>query len=466
MVSYDVVPRILNEVNPLASLESPRQEDVDTLLAAKDSLLVRCRSTIEELHKEIDKEKQQRELLKKNLTEIREEIEEYKSMVEEKQVKVEKAENLNRTLIEELETSKRQVQQLSVKVNELRTTQELNAKELELNKSQLSIKESNEELLKMIDEKDRQIKELIHIIEGLEGKLNETEEKNRVILVQLDKVNTQSQVQHNELIKINNDLKRLLQENQSLKDSNKVIIEEMNRKVLNKEKEVKELMNLKKEEWHEKMQLRENELKESTDQVKSELSSTVKQMVEDNNNLRKENLDLRNEVFQLKNSYEKKLKQEIQESYDKNQKILALEKQIEEYKLAKYKATEERKEVIIEELKQNKEEINAIKKEYREEINKLSNILSTLSINNERLTEKYNDSMSRLNKANEVIEEYKKIVDNVNKLKEEKMEDLMVIESENGRLKKTIEVSVSVIHRMRLSIQRCYRMKSIHYKTN
>jgi len=453
MISYDTIQvpiqqiKMLqgsNEVNPLASLESARQEDVDNLLAAKDNLLVRCKNTIKELHKEIDKEKQQRELLNKNLTEIREEIKEYKNMMEEKQVKVEKAENLNRTLVEELETSKRQIQQLFVKINELKTSQEL-----ETDKSKISLKESNEELLRMIDDKDRQMKELIHIIEGLEGKLNETEEESQIILAQLEKANIQSQTQHNELTKISNDLKKLLQENQSLKDSNKLTIEEMNKKIFIKEKEMREMMNVKEEEWHKKMEVKEKELKESAYKIKNELSNTVQQMVEDTNNLRKENLDLRNEIFQLKNSYEKKLKQEIEDSYDKDQKILILEKQIEELKLIEAKVAEERKEVIIEELRQNKEEISAIKKEYKEEINRLSNILSTLSSNNERLKEKYNEAVSRLSKANEVIEEYKKIVENINKLKEEKMDDLITIESENSRLKKAIEVSINITHRMK-----------------
>ena len=70
----------------------------------------------------------------------------------------------------------------------------------------------------MIDERDKQIKELIHIIEGLEGDLANSETKNKDIIEELSNVKRQNELQDEELEKTNSEIRKLALENETLRN--------------------------------------------------------------------------------------------------------------------------------------------------------------------------------------------------------------------------------------------------------
>lgn len=94
---------------------------------------------------------------------------------------------------------------------------------------------------------------------------------------------------------------------------------------------------------------------------------------------------------------------------------------------------EEYKSVTNSEMRKNDKEIQNIKNEYQEEVERLSEILNSL-------TEKCNAANLKLAKSDDIIKEYKKVIENVNATKEEKMNELVAIEIEYQKSKKALEV--------------------------
>lgn len=425
---------------------SPLQ-DVDSIVATKDTLLIRCKKTIEELHEEVSKERLQKETLSKSLRGINREIEGFKEKIAEKEENIQQAEMLNKTLADELEAAKRQIQQLAIRVRELKETQELNASRSELRPGDGEIyKENYDKFLRMIDERDKQIKELIHIIEGLESSQAESENKNSLFIDQLDEMERQmkylKESQSLQVERLTNDNKRLVLENETLRDDKTSLIETLRQQAIEKEAKLKSALIRREEELTAQIAARERQMKESADQLKVELTKSIQNLTANAENLRSENLSLRGELLSLKNSYEEKLKEHIEELYSKDQAIAALEKHIHE--AAKEQLQSESKGAIIEELKQNSEEILAIKKEYKKEVDRLSSMLSKVTHSNERLDEKCRESMSRLRKAEDIIEEYKRVIDNLSRSKETKLNELISAEEDNSRLRKALDVLCDV----------------------
>eukprot|EP00826_Nyctotherus_ovalis_P017933 TRINITY_DN15310_c0_g1_i5.p1 TRINITY_DN15310_c0_g1~~TRINITY_DN15310_c0_g1_i5.p1 ORF type:complete len:395 (-),score=167.98 TRINITY_DN15310_c0_g1_i5:659-1843(-) len=366
-----------------------------------------------------------------------------KKKIAEKEENIQQAEMLNKTLADELEAAKRQIQQLAIRVRELKETQELNASRSEMRSSDGEIyKENYDKFLRMIDERDKQIKELIHIIEGLESSQAESENKNSFFIDQLDEMERQmkylKESQSLQVERLTNDNKRLVLENEALRDDKNSLIETLKQQVVEKEAKLKSTLIQREEELTTQIAARERQMKESADQLKVELTKSIQNLTTNAESLRNENLSLRGELLSLKNSYEEKLKEHIEEIYNKDQAIATLEKHIHE--AAKEQLQSESKGAIIEELKQNSEEISAIKKEYKKEVDRLSSMLGKMTHSNERLEEKCRESMNKLRKAEDIIEEYKRVIDNLSRSKETKLNELISAEEDNSRLRKTLDV--------------------------
>ena len=432
---------------------------VNDIVASKDNLLMRCKDTIEELNKEVDKERKNKEYISKSLFGVNTELEESKHKLIERDEKLETLENNNRSLAEDLEEAKEKVQHLSLLVKELKTSEKSNANEVEYKSAVVAsteqerrdLRQNNEELLAMVDERDKQIKDLIHIIEELEGKVAENEERYKEIIMTLKSANEQIDVLKNELDASHIRSKELYKDNKELKGTLKnqeALIDTLKAQYKDKENELRVMLDLKEEKHKSEFAAREKEVKDSSVQFRTELDKSVQQMLSDCEKYKAENISLRNELNKTKEIFDEKTLTITRESSNKDTTIALLKKQvsdrdaeIRDLREGQY-STDKSKAGILEELRQNNEQIFAIKKEYMDEIDRLSEILKTLSFNNERLNDKYTEESLKLEKAEDVIEEYKRVIDDLSKSKDNKMQELVDVEVENERLKKAVDVTL------------------------
>lgn len=143
---------------------------------------------------------------------------------------------------------------------------------------------------------------------------------------------------------------------------------------------------------------------------------------------------------------EAKLAAQAQSNSENEVIIGRLQKQLSEKEgqvkaLAEAKTENERgRAKMMEELRHNNDDILGVKQDYKAEIERLSGLLKSLTANNERLKGKLEESEIKLSKSADIIEDYKAVIEGVNKTKEDKMKELVDAEIENEKLKKAIDV--------------------------
>lgn len=158
-------------------------------------------------------------------------------------------------------------------------------------------------------------------------------------------------------------------------------------------------------------------------------------------------MSLRSELAKTKEIAEQKLSSQAQNNLSNEatittlQKLLA-EKDMELKSVRESQQSQERgKTSMLEELRQNNEDIKNVKREYKDEIERLSAMLQTLSLENEKWKDRLNEAETKVIKSEEIIDEYKKVIDSINSSKDNKMQELVETEIENERLKKLVDVS-------------------------
>jgi len=457
-------PATLAQLPSMAA--SPTMENIEAaenfgmvtdLVASKDNLLIRCKDTIEELHKEVDKEKKNKEILNQSLMEVNTELEESKRKMIDKDEKIENLEKSCAQLSEELEAANSKNSELSQKVKELKYLEQSSQNEVEYKSAVMAnteqerkeLRKNNDELLEMVDERDKQIKDLIHIIEDLEGKLGEKEESHRDVIASLGMANSHLVSKKEEVDNLYSKIDELTKENEDLKrnlqNSDEIVISLRNQ-YKSKENELRNILDSTQEKHKSELTTREIEMKENSKKLKEELDKSMQQMMIDNEKYKAENIALRGELQKVKEIYDDKFKSISLDNSDKEAIISALRRQLQdkENEVSQLKEntvmTNRSKAAILDELHQNNEQISSIKKEYKDEIERLSSICKTLNFNNEKLQEKLSETFTKLEKSEDVINEYKKVVENLTKTKENKMQELMDAESENEKLKKILDV--------------------------
>jgi len=186
-------------------------EYIDSMVMYKNNLLQRCKSTIEDLNKELKKEHKKNVNLDVGLVDIKRELDHCKGHMFKKDERIYGLEKINTKLNEELIEVKENIQKLSVQLTEVASS----SKDKVLLKSS---QDQNKKLLELVNERDKEIKELVEIIEELEGNIEQYKHKNERLTLILEKTQEQIDKQHRAIKKINDDIEKLLYENKGLKE--------------------------------------------------------------------------------------------------------------------------------------------------------------------------------------------------------------------------------------------------------
>ena len=101
---------------------------------------------------------------------------------------------------------------------------------------------------------------------------------------------------------------------------------------------------------------------------------------------------------------------------------------------------EQHKAFTRDELRQNATQIEQIRDEYKTEIERLGELLATVTQTNEALKNKADQLEARLYQSEDIICDYKKMIEGLNVSKERQMQELMAVEAQNAQLLKQLEV--------------------------